>query len=110
VDLLAGGGTLGMNAPRLAVQVKTGQAGVEEFRQLRGTMAHFGADQGLLVAWAGFKGTVRTEARTSHFTVRLWDAENLLDQVFANYDKLSAELRSRLPLTRVWEVASSDGT
>lgn len=75
VDVLAGAGPLGMGGPRLAVQVKTGQAGVAEFRQLRGTMADFDADQGLLVAWAGFKGTVRTEARTSHFAVRLWGCE-----------------------------------
>lgn len=109
VDILAGAGPLGMDAPRLAVQVKTGQAGVQEFRQLRGTMADFAADQGLLVAWAGFKGTVRIEARTSHFAVRLWDADDLLNEVFHYYDHLGSELRSRLPLTRVWAVAASDG-
>lgn len=109
VDILAGVGPLGMDSPRLAVQVKTGQAGVQEFRQLRGTMADFRADQGLLVAWAGFKGSVRTEARTSHFAVRLWDADDLLDEVFRHYEVLGSELRSRLPLTRVWAVAPSDG-
>jgi restriction system protein len=108
VDVLAGVGPLGMDAPRLAVQVKTGQAGVQEFRQLRGTMADFDADQGLLVAWAGFKGSVRQEARTSHFAVRLWDADDLLDEVFRHYDSLGSELRSRLPLTRVWAVAAGD--
>lgn len=97
-----------MDAPRLAVQVKTGQAGVEELRQLRGTMAHFSAEQGLLVAWGGFKGAVRAEARTSHFSVRLWDAQQLLDQVFDHYDKLTPELRSKLPLTRIWALASTD--
>lgn len=109
VDILAGVGPLGMDAPRLAVQVKTGQAGVQEFRQLRGTMADFDADQGLLVAWAGFKGTARAEARTSHFAVRLWDADDLLDEVFRHYDQLDSELRSRLPLTRVWAVAPTEG-
>ncbi|MBA3280092.1 MAG: restriction endonuclease [Geodermatophilaceae bacterium] len=108
VDILAGLGPLGMDAPRLAVQVKTGQAGVEELRQLRGTMAHFSAEQGLLVAWGGFKGAVRAEARTSHFSVRLWDAQQLLDQVFDHYDKLTPELRSKLPLTRIWALASTD--
>jgi restriction system protein len=109
VDILAGLGPLGMDAPRLAVQVKTGQAGVHEFRQLRGTMADFDADQGLLVSWAGFKGTVRSEARTSHFAVRLWDADDLLNEIFEHYDRLSPELRSQLPLTRVWAVATPDG-
>lgn len=108
VDILAGGGPFGMDAPRLAVQVKTGQAGVEEFRQLRGTMVDFQADQGLLVAWGGFRGKVRTEARSSHFAVRLWDAEDLLAHVFAIYPKLDAELRSRLPLKQVWAVATPE--
>ncbi|MGH3804556.1 MAG: restriction endonuclease, partial [Pseudonocardiaceae bacterium] len=98
-----------MEAPRLTVQGKTGQVVVQEYRQLRGTMADFDADQGLLVAWAGFKGTTRAEARTSHFSIRLWDAQDLLDQVFAQYERLSPELRSRLPLTRVWAVAPTDG-
>ena len=108
VDILAGVGPLGMDTPRLAVQVKTGQAGIQEFRQLRGTMADFDAGQGLLVAWAGFKGKVRAEARTSHFAVRLWDADDLLNEVFHYYDQLGSELRSRLPLTRVWAVAATD--
>jgi len=72
-------------------------------------MADFNADQGLLVAWSGFKGTVRTEARTSHFTIRLWDATDLLEAVFAHYLELSPELRSRMPLTRAWAVATTDG-
>ncbi len=57
---------------------------------------------------AGFKGSVRQEARTSHFAVRLWDADDLLDEVFRHYDALGSELRSRLPLTRVWAVAAGD--
>ena len=110
VDILAGGGPLGMDAPRLAVQVKTGQAGVEEFRQLRGTMSDFSADQGLLVAWGGFRGKVRAEARTSHFTVRLWDYENLLDQVLVHHDHLSAEVRATLSLTRLWAAPPTSQT
>ena len=105
VDILAGTGALGMDRPRLAVQVKTGQAGVAEFRQLQGSMAAFQADQGLLVAWAGFKGTVRKEARTSHFSLRLWDANDLIDNVFANYDSFSAAIRAELPLTKIWSLS-----
>lgn len=81
VDILAGSGPLGMDQPRLAVQVKTSQAGVEEFRSLRGVMEDFRADQGLLVAWGGFRGNARQEARHSHFAVRLWDASGLLHEL-----------------------------
>jgi restriction system protein len=101
VDILAGSGPLGLDRPRLAVQVKTGQAGVEEYRALRGVMQEFGADHGLLVAWSGFKGTVRNEARTSHFTIRLWDADALLNELFRAYDGLPDLVRSQLPLKRV---------
>lgn len=108
VDILAGAGPLGMDHPRLAVQVKTGQAGVDEFRQLQGSMGAFKADQGLLVAWSGFKGTARKEARTSHFSLRLWDANDLLDQVFLTYERFSPETRAELPLTRIWSLTQAE--
>jgi restriction system protein len=104
VDILAGSGPLGMDAPRLAVQVKTGQAGVDEFRALRGVMEDFRADQGLLVAWGGFRGNARQEARHSHFTVRLWDATGLLRELEDTYADLDDDLRSELPLKRIWTL------
>jgi restriction system protein len=108
VDILAGSGPLGPDSPRLVVQVKAGTAGVDEFRALRGVMEHFRADQGLLVAWGGFRGTVTSEAREAHFSVRLWTAENLIDQLFEVYDRLPDDLRSELPLQRVWTLVPSE--
>ena len=104
VDILAGSGPLGLDHPRLVVQVKTGQADVETYRALRGTMQSFNAEQGLLVAWKGFRGTVRREARPDHFTVRLWDAEDVLDELSKVYDRLTNDIRSELPLKRVWAL------
>ena len=104
VDILAGSGPLGLDKPRLVVQVKTAQADVETYRALRGTMQAFGAEQGLLVAWRGFRGTVRAEARPDHFTVRLWDADDLLDELEKVYDRLADDIRSELPLQRVWAL------
>src|SRR5207248_1348563 len=108
VDILAASGPLGLDRPRLAVQVKTGQAGVEEFRGLRGVMEDFRADQGLLVAWSGFKGTVRTEARHSYFAVRLWDADSLLAELFTVYDLLDEDVRSELPLKKIWSLLPAE--
>jgi len=71
---------------------------------VEGLVGRLRADQGLLVAWRGFKGTTRSEARGSFFTVRLWDAEDVLDQLFAVYDELPDEWRSRVPLQRVWTL------
>lgn len=104
VDILAGSGPLGLDHPRIAVQVKTGQADVETYRALRGTMQAFNAEQGLLVAWNGFRGPVRREARPDHFTVRLWDADDLLAELGKVYDQLADDIRSELPLKRVWAL------
>ena len=39
-------------------------------RELQGSMQTFGADQGLLACWGGFKRTVEQEARQSYFNTR----------------------------------------
>ena len=104
IDILGGSGPLGLDRPRVVVQVKTGQAGIEEFRSLRGLVTSMDADQGLLVAWRGFKGTVRGEARQDYFKMRLWDAEDLITAILEVYDELPDDLRSQLPLQRVWAL------
>ena len=58
----------------------------------------------MLVAWGGINKTARQELRSQFFRVRVWDADNLLDAVLRNYDKLSEELRADLPLKRVWSL------
>jgi len=65
-------------------------------------MQSFKAEQGLLVAWGGFKRTVREEARRSFFTVRLWDSGNLLDEILKYYDKFPDDLKAELPLKKIW--------
>jgi restriction system protein len=107
VDILAGRGPIGLDSPRVVVQVKTGQAGIEEFRSLRGLVHSRDADQGMLVAWGGFKGTVRTEAKRDYFKIRLWDAEDLLTALFSVYDRLPASVRSELPLQHIWALVPS---
>jgi restriction system protein len=106
VDVLAGRGTLGLEGPRLCVQVKSSQssADVNVLRALQGSMATFKADQGLLVSWGGFTKSVETEARLSFFTVRLWDANDLMEATLKNYERLSEELRNELPLKRIWAL------
>lgn len=60
------------------------------------------------MAWAGFRGKVRAEARTSHFTVRLWDHEDLLEQVLIHHDQLSAQVRATL--TQLWAAPPTTET
>jgi restriction system protein len=71
-------------------------------------MATFKADEGLLVSWGGFNSVVQKEARLSFFSIRLWDADDLLAAVTRNYDKLPEELQTDLPLKRIWALVPGD--
>lgn len=107
VDIVAGSGVMGFDTPRIVVQVKSQQspADVSVLRELKGTMSDFGAEQGLLVCWGGFKDTLIREARNGYFKIRLWDQDALLSALFANYERLDEEIRAELPLKRVWTIA-----
>lgn len=104
IDILAGRGPLGLDEPRIVVQVKSGSSpvGAQVVRELNGVLAGRRADQGLLVAWAGVTRTARRELRGQFFSVRVWNANDLLNAVFRNYDKLGEKLQADLPLKQVW--------
>ena len=110
VDILAGRGSLGLDGPRLCVQVKSQQspADVTLYRTLQGTMHAFSAEQGLLVCWGGFNRAVLQAAKQGHFTVRLWDSSDLVGAIYRNYDRLPADIRAELPLKRVWTLVAED--
>ncbi|MDP9107246.1 MAG: restriction endonuclease [Candidatus Eremiobacteraeota bacterium] len=107
VDLLAGRGELGFDAPRVCVQVKSGKSAedVKSVRELQGALKNFGADQGLFISWGGYTNTVYAEARRSFFQIRLWTADHLVDALLRVYDRLSAEMRAEIPLKRIWAPA-----
>jgi restriction system protein len=106
VDILAGKGPVGLDQPRLCVQVKSSSSrlDVETYRALKGTMDSYQADQGLLVGWGGFTGPTRNEAEASYFRVRLWDKSDLVDAILRHYDQLPPEVQTLLPLERIWRL------
>jgi restriction system protein len=112
VDILAGRGTLGLDQPRLCVQVKSQltPADVTIYRGLQGSMQSFKAEQGLLVCWGGFNKAVHQESKQGHFTVRLWEGSDLVQAIYRNYEKLPAEIQAELPLKRVWMLVSEEVT
>ena len=112
VDILAGRGTLGLDEPRLVVQVKSQLTAcdVTVYRSLQGTMQSFKASQGLLVCWGGFNRAVQLEARQSYFSVRLWESEDLLQAIFRTYPKLSEDVQATLPLKQVWMLVEPSGS
>lgn len=101
---MAGRGLLGMEGPRLIVQVKSGgQVSDDVVRDLLGAMQHVGnADQGLLVAWDGVSGQAKQSLMRERFRLRLWTAEDIVDAVLRVYPELPEEIRAELPLRRVW--------
>ncbi len=110
VDILAGMGALGFDAPRLAVQVKSFDTPVDVsvLRELSGVMSAFGADQGLVVSWGGFKPSVEKEAARQYFKIRMWDADDLVRMVQANYEKLPEDMQAELPLKRIWALVTEE--
>ena len=62
----------------------------------------------VLVSWGGFARPAELEARAMHFNVRLWGADQLLEAVLENYELLSADVRSELPLKRLWALVQED--
>jgi len=112
VDILAGRGSLGLDQPRLCVQVKsqTTPADVTVYRTLQGAMQSFKAEQGLLVCWGGFNKVVRVESKQGHFSVRLWESRDLVEAIYRQYEHLPAEIQAELPLKKVWMLVMEEPT
>lgn len=110
VDILAGTGPLGLDSPTLIVEVKSepGAVGAPVVRGLQGAMLSHRADQGLLVAWGGITKDARAEIRKDRLTMRVWDADDVMDQIFEVYEKLSEDLRAEIPLKQAWVLIESD--
>ena len=106
IDLLAAPEPMGFGQPRVCVQVKSGNSPLDRptLDQLIGVMENVRADHGLLVSWGGFKSSIDREEATQFFRVRLWDQGDIIDQVLTNYEKLDEEIKTQLPLKRIWVV------
>ena len=106
VDIIADHGPMGFDSPRICVQVKSSSSPIDVsvLRELQGVMKNFGAEQGLLVSWGGFKSTVDIEARRHFFEIRLWDADDILKAILENYQQLPADVQAELPLKRIWAL------
>jgi restriction system protein len=109
VDILAGKGLLGFDPPRLAVQVKSGDNPIDirVLRELQGVLKHCGAEQGLLVAWGGYKSSVEKDSSRHFFEIRIWDSEDLVRMIQSYYEDLPEEIQVELPLKRIWALIQS---
>jgi restriction system protein len=77
---------------------------VTYLRELQGAMAKFRAEQGLFVSWGGFTTALIRESRLSFFSVRLWDADDIVESILSNYERLPEDFKSDLPLKKIWAL------
>jgi restriction system protein len=104
VDVLAGKGPLGMDSPKLVVQVKSQTSAVSDqvLQQLNGAIHRFQADQALLVTFGGVTAPARTYLQTQYFNIQVWTMEDILNSIYRNYSVLPNEMKARLPLKQIW--------
>ncbi len=110
IDILAGKGDLGFDEPRLCVQVK-GRAGpvdLVEYDRLRGNIATFRAEHGLLVSLGGFTKPVLDRNEQEFFNIRLWNADDLAERLLASYDSLPPDIKTDIPLKWVRVLLQTD--
>jgi restriction system protein len=110
IDIVAGRGALGFEAPPLVVQVRSGNVVADQptLQALIGAVQDTQADQGLFVCWGGFKRPVEQRRNELFFRIRLWGPAEILDALFEVYDRLPEEFRAELPLRRAWMLVPEE--
>lgn len=108
VDVSAFSDPLGVESPRIQVQVKRRKdaATGPEIRTLIGTLR--GTDRGLFVSTGGFTKDAESEASRADRTVSLLNWDDFVALLYKHYDKLDPELKALVPMKRVWVLAVSD--
>jgi restriction system protein len=48
------------------------------------------------------------EVPVQFFKVRLWNQEDLIAQLLANYSKIDEDIRLELPLKQIWTLSNAD--
>jgi restriction system protein len=111
VDVLAGMGALGMDSPKLVVQVKsqTNAVSDEVLQKLSGAIHRFKADQALLVTFGGVTAQAKKFLESEYFEIRVWSIEDILEMVYKHFASLPEELKARLPLKQIWVPIDSEG-
>ncbi len=110
VDILAGSGTLGFESPKICVQVKSSNNPIDVtvVRELEGVMKNFKADHGLLVAWNGITKNAEDETKRAFFSIRVWNQENIVDEIMKNYENFGDAMKAELPLKKIFYIAGTE--
>lgn len=71
-------------------------------------MQQFDAEQGLFVSWSDYTNEAKRMARLNYFSMRLWNANHLLAAIFEHYEELPEDIRTEIPLKRIWTLVRED--
>lgn len=101
-DIQASPDGLGLEEPRIKVEVKhrSGQMGSKEVRSFTGGLRQ--GDKGLYVSTGGFSKDAKYEADRSNIPLTLIDADMLVQLVVQYYDDSDSDTKTLLPLTKIY--------
>lgn len=102
VDIFASKDGLGLEEPRIFVEVKhrKGQMDSQAIRTFMGGRQQ--SDKCLYVSTGGYSKDARYEAERSSIPLNLIDIDDLANLISIHYDKFSAEGKALLPLKKVY--------
>lgn len=105
-DIVASPDGLGLEQPRIVVEVKhrEGAIGAPEIRSFIGGLRS--TDRGLYVSTGGFKKEARYEADRANPPVTLLDLDELVSLLIEHYDAADAKTKALVPLVPIYWPAS----
>lgn len=105
-DIFASPDGLGLEEPRIKVEVKKlskDKIGAPAIRNFIGGMRN--SDKGIYVSISGFTTEAVYEAERANFPITLIDSSLLVELIVENYEVLSPDIKSLIPLRRIyWPV------
>jgi restriction system protein len=101
-DIVASPDGLGLQQPRIMVEVKhrKNSMGSNEIRSFIGGLRP--GDQGIYVSTGGFTREAHYEAERSNIPISLVDADLLVELINQHYDKFDSEAQSLMPLKKIY--------
>ncbi|TAL28735.1 MAG: restriction endonuclease [Alphaproteobacteria bacterium] len=102
-DIVASPDGLGLEQPRIVVEVKhrpNSPMGSQDIRSFLG--GRHKDDRGLYISTGGFSKDAKYEADRASIPLTLMDIDELVDLVIENYEMMDVDSRSLLPLTKIY--------
>lgn len=103
VDVFASPDGLGLEEPRIKVEVKHRRQtpmGSQDLRSFIGVLRH--GDRGLYISTGGFTKDAKYEADRANHPVTLIDLDELTNLIVIHYENFNVEGRMLLPLTKIY--------